>query len=789
MDHTLRASGTGISQTQGFRMTTTTLTFDSAQTEFQTGTHELLASRDRLYRELERMARLHDFNRQAVRAPLSEPLPLLVAQAIQDIFEAEIGAIWHIERLSPDTLPAFAMSGGPEPTEAIQSMGRALLEGTALSGRQTAWMLSAPELAALRPTLHLTQAVACPCFDAAERLVAVLLAGHTDAATDLYEPLEPELCSTLTLLGQQTAALLESRKERQLLNRKIQTLQASEERLGLVLRGSKDGWWDINLKDLNIFFSERWWTMLGHAPGSVPADPLAWQALVHPDDLAHVNVVLARAMKGESGECEAEFRVRHQDGHYLHVLARATVGCDEHGKPCRFTGSMIDMTERKHAEDQMRKLAFFDPLTGLPNRRMMLDRLQQALSQSSRTKRHGAVLMLDLDRFKQLNDSRGHEVGDLLLKQVGDRLKASVREHDTVARMGGDEYIVILQHLESSPAEACNDALAFGQKLLQVLSAPYYLEGPDIACDIGVSIGIALFRGRESADHLLRQADVALYRAKDSGRRTVRLFDAEAQRQVDARFAIEDNLRKALGSNEFHLDYQPMVDAVGNVVGAEALLRWTPSQGPGKGAAVAPCDFIPLAEETGLILPIGRWVMGAACRQLALWQQAPETANLMLSVNVSARQFREAEFVEDVKAALATSGANPAGLKIEVTEAAVMSGELQALTCMHSLKELGVKLSLDDFGTGYSSLAYLTRLPLDEIKIDRSFVRDVPAETGDLAIVHAILAMSRSLDLAVVAEGVETRQQFNMLADQGCLLFQGYLFGHPSAAGRVMNKH
>jgi len=774
---------------QGFRMTFAHPIPAPVHTEFQTPERELLRRCERLQRDAERMSRLHSFVRHAVSAPASQPLPMLVAQGLQSVLGAETGAIWLADGQAADTSPDFAMVGGPHPTKALQQVGRALLEGTALSGRQTAWMLSGPELAALRPTLNLTQAVACPCLDTANRLVAVLLAGQTEPAASLHEPLEAEVCNVMTVLGQQTAALLENRKESHLLNRKLQMLQVSEERMGLVLQGSKDGWWDINLKDLNIFFSERWWTLLGLTPGDLPADPLAWKALVHPDDLEKVNVALARAMKAHGGDCEMEFRVRHRSGHYMQVLARAKVERDEQGKPSRFTGSIIDLTERLHAEEQMRKLAFFDPLTGLPNRRMMLERLKHTLSHSSRSKRHGAVLMLDLDRFKQLNDSRGHEVGDILLKQVGQRLKASVREHDTVARMGGDEYIVILEHLDNNSADAANQALAFGQKLIQVLGAPYFLEGPDLASDIGVSIGIALFQGREPSDLLLRQADVALYRAKDAGRGTACLFDAEVQRQVDARFAIEDNLRKALSANEFHLEYQPMVNASGSVVGAEAFLRWTPTRGPGKGAAVAPNDFIPLAEETGLILPIGRWVIGAACRQLALWQQSPETANLILSVNVSARQFRDAEFVDDVKAALANSGANPAGLKIEVTESAVMSGELQALACMRSLKDLGIKLSLDDFGTGYSSLAYLTQLPLDEIKIDRSFVREAPTPNGGLAIVHAILAMSRSLDLAVVAEGVETRQQFNMLAGEGCALFQGYLFGHPSAAGQVMNKH
>ena len=282
---------------------------------------------------------------------------------------------------------------------------------------------------------------------------------------------------------------------------------------------------------------------------------------------------------------------------------------------------------------------------------------------------------------------------------------------------------------------------------------------------------------------------MALYRAKDAGRHTVRMFDEAAQRQVDARLAMEDGLRRALNSNEFHLDYQPLVDVAGQVIGAEALLRWTPAEGVGSGLTVPPNEFIPLAETNGLILPIGRWVIAAACRQLAQWQAAPETANLVLSVNVSARQFQDVAFVNDVRDALALSGAHPTGLKIELTEAVVMGNESHTLDCMNRLKALGVKLSLDDFGTGYSSLARLQRLPLDEIKIDRSFVCSGPPGGTDALIVSAILAMSRSLDLSVVAEGVETQQQLDQLTTQGCTLFQGYLFGSPSIAGRVMAPH
>ena len=742
-----------------------------------------------IQRELARMAQLLDFSRSAFGLPLSEPLPPLVAQAVQTVCQSAVGVFWQTRQLATDTSPVFAAVGQADSSEWLSQLGITLLADARRKGRHTAWELSDTELAAISPACQLAGAVAFPCCDSHGQVVAVLLAGHTRPVCDVDAAHPHDQCSALSLLGKHVTAVLENRKERQVLAREALHARAAEERHSLVLRSSGIGWWNIELQDLHAQFSDTWWTMLGREPHAAPFDPGAWGTLVHPEDLERVTAVLTRALRGTDRQCESEFRVQHSAGHYLHVLARASIVRDARGHPTRFAGTLVDLTDHKKAEDQMRKLAFFDPLTNLPNRRMMLDRLHINLKQSSRTHRHGALMVLDLDRFKHLNDTRGHDVGDVLLKQVGERLTASVRECDTVARLGGDEYVVILAHLDTHAGKAAKDAIAFGNKLLHILGAPYFLEGPDLPFSMGTSVGITLFNGTEAADTLLRQADVALYRAKDAGRHTVRMFDEAAQRQVDARLAMEDGLRRALNSNEFHLDYQPLVDVAGQVIGAEALLRWTPAEGVGSGLTVPPNEFIPLAETNGLILPIGRWVIAAACRQLAQWQAAPETASLVLSVNVSARQFQDVAFVDDVRDALALSGAHPTGLKIELTEAVVMGNEAQTLDCMNRLKALGVKLSLDDFGTGYSSLACLQRLPLDEIKIDRSFVGNGPPGDTDSLIVSAILAMSRSLDLSVVAEGVETQQQFDQLTTQGCTLFQGYLFGSPSIAGRVMAPH
>jgi diguanylate cyclase (GGDEF)-like protein len=747
------------------------------------------ASHHAIQTEVTGMACLLDFSLKAFSLPLFDHLPPLVAKAVQTLCQSDIGAVWHTRYMATDTSPTLAMVGHTAPTDLLEQTGAALLADIVRKGQRAAWELSDSELTAISPVCRLARAFACPCSDRSGHVVAVLLAGFTQAVCDSGTEQPLDICTALSLLGQQVAVVLENRKERHLLAREARNARAVQERQSLVLRDSGIGWWNIQLQDLHAQFSDTWWTMLGREPLATPFDPGAWGKWVHPEDLERVTAVLTQAFRGTDSQCESYFRVHHSAGHYLHVLARASIVRDAHGKPTKFAGTLVDLTDCKKAEDQMRTLAFFDPLTNLPNRRMMLDRLLNSLKQSSRTKRHGALMVLDLDRFKQLNDTRGHDVGDRLLKQVGDRLTASVRECDTVARLGGDEYIVILAHLDSDSGKAASNAIAFGNKLLQILGDPYYLEGPDLPLRMGTSMGIALFNGKEAADTLLRQADVALYRAKDAGRHTVRLFDEAAQRQVDARQAMEDGLRRALNSEEFHLDYQPLVDATGHVMGAEALLRWTPAEGLGCGLTVPPNEFIPLAETNGLILPIGRWVISAACRQLALWQSAPDTANLVLSINVSARQFQDVAFVDDVRDALHQSGAHPSGLKIELTEAVVMADESQTLDCMNRLKALGVKLSLDDFGTGYSSLARLQKLPLDEIKIDRSFVGNGSFDDTDTLIVSAILAMSRSLDLSVVAEGVETRQQFDRLTTQGCTLFQGYLFGSPSLAGHVMTQH
>ncbi|WP_245901298.1 GGDEF and EAL domain-containing protein [Simplicispira suum] len=451
------------------------------------------------------------------------------------------------------------------------------------------------------------------------------------------------------------------------------------------------------------------------------------------------------------------------------------------GEITHYVSTQMDISERKAAEDEIRTLAYYDALTGLPNRRLMSDRLQRSLANSQTGGLGGALLVVDLDNFKDLNDTLGHDTGDELLRQVAERLEQCGRRSDTVARLGGDEFAMLLEGLSTDRAQAARQAEAVARTVLEMLGKVFVLDGR--VHHTSCSVGIALYvDAAGSVEELLKRGDLAMYEAKAQGRNTLCFFDLRTQEAVAKRTALEADMREALVQKQFVLHYQAQVEAGGKLVGAEVLVRW---RHPVRGW-IYPDDFIGIAEATGLIVPLGAWILRSACVELARWAGHPDTEPLTLAVNVSARQFRHIGFVEELLTVLRETGANPARLKLELTESLLLDDAEGAIERMTQVRAHGVRFSLDDFGTGYSSLSYLKRLPLDQLKIDQSFVRDILVNANDAAIARTIVSLAHSMDLRVIAEGVETEEQRALLADFGCHTWQGYLFGRPAAVQEML---
>ncbi|MEI2615901.1 MAG: EAL domain-containing protein [Methylotenera sp.] len=475
------------------------------------------------------------------------------------------------------------------------------------------------------------------------------------------------------------------------------------------------------------------------------------------------------------GIWKGEMWDRGKNGEIYSKIATISAVRNDKNETVQYIAAFTDNTAHKKAENEIYRLAFYDALTGLPNRRLLLDRLSVALSASARNQKYGALIFLDLDNFKTLNDTLGHYFGDMLLVEVAKRLKMSVREMDTVARLGGDEFVVLLEDLDADLQEASRKVAQIAEKLRVKIATPYQLN--ENTRHSSPSIGVCMFyRNQVSVDDLLKYADMAMYQAKNAGRNRVRFFDPHMQQVVETRALMEADLRSAITDKQLSLFYQVQLDQTMQPVGAEALLRW---QHPTRGF-VSPVDFIQIAEESSLILEIGDWVLETACRELARWSQHEKTRHLVLAINISAQQFMQTDFVEHVAEAVKAHQINPACLKLELTESVALGGLDVVVTKMLALKHgIGVTLSLDDFGTGYSSLSYLKKLPFNQIKIDRSFVRDMLTDTSDAMMVKNIIDMTHNFGMQVIAEGVETEQQLALLREYGCLSYQGYLFSKP----------
>ncbi len=603
-------------------------------------------------------------------------------------------------------------------------------------------------------------------------MVVIFLAAVMLSARYLHEMLEVSIRLGLTqgrLAGQleqardTTKAALAERK------RAEATMEASEQRSRIILQHSPTGILHYDNDLVVTYCNDRIVQMLHLSREQLLGCDM--KALADP----RVLPALSAAIEGKEGAYEGELVVSRSGTRVWVTMSciafHSDAGIDEGG-----IAFIEDITERRRTEDEIRNLAYYDPLTRLPNRRLMLDRLGQAMTASNRSLEFGALMILDLDHFKSINDTQGHDTGDRLLLEVAQRLTACLRQGDTVARLGGDEYVVVLEGLGDTEQVAATRAESVAEKIRLAINLPYVLGGDKAEYFNTTSVGVTLFCGQgEMAETLLKQADLALYQAKGAGRNTIRFFNPAMQLAIETRTSLTAALRRGLEKGEFLLHYQPQVDRNGRLIGAEALLRWVSAE----HGLISPAQFIPLAEESGLILTMGQWVLDTACAQLKTWARDLHMRDLRLSVNVSARQFHQPEFVRAVRQSLLASGADPARLKLELTESVVLDNVDTVVSRMRQMNALGVGFALDDFGIGYSSLSYLKRLPLDQVKIDQTFVRDIPGDPNDTAIVRAILAMSHSLGLEVVAEGVETEEQRKFLALHDCHAYQGYLFGRP----------
>jgi diguanylate cyclase (GGDEF)-like protein/PAS domain S-box-containing protein len=554
-----------------------------------------------------------------------------------------------------------------------------------------------------------------------------------------------------------------------------ETLRQSEERYALAAHGANDGLWDWDVASGRVYLSARWKSMLGHEEAEIAPHVDAWFSRVHEDDLPGLKEALEAQVGGGKTHIQHEYRMIHKDGRHVWVLCRGIVLFDDGGNPVRVAGSQTDITASKVAEEQLRRNALHDALTGLPNRALLMDRLEQSIARAQRTTdARFAVLFLDLDHFKTLNDSLGHLAGDQLLVQIAHRLGECLRSTDTVARLGGDEFAIIVADLENDETAA-----NIAERIQEALGEPFELEGHRVFTSASVGITLSSEKYKRAAD-FLRDADTAMYRAKSQGRARHQLFDGHMHEQAMERLSVEAGMRRALERGELVLYYQPIVSLeTGAIGGVEALIRWNhPERG-----LLMPSDFLAVAEESGLIVPISEWVLRSACEQASHWNKLRP---IRISVNMPPQQLRHPAFVKLISDNLRRSALSPSAIGLELVESSLIENREAIVENLQQLRAMGVYIAVDDFGTGYSSLSYLKRLPIDALKIDRSFTQGIPDDVNDTAISTTIIAMARSLNLHVVAEGVETQEQADFLRVHGCHTAQGYLFSRPLPAAECL---
>lgn len=557
--------------------------------------------------------------------------------------------------------------------------------------------------------------------------------------------------------------------------RNLETLRRREERYSLAIRGANDGLWDWDLVTDRIYLDPRWKAMLGYADDQVGDGPDEWFSRIHPHDAERVRAEVSAHLSGRTPHLQTEHRMRHDDGSYRWVLTRGLAVRDAQGRAIRAAGSQCDITRRKAAEERLLHDALHDTLTGLPNRALFIDRLGRALHWTRRRRDYRfAVLFLDLDGFMVINDRLGHQTGDQLLIALSRRLARCIRQGDTVARLGDDEFVILVDDIDGP-----DDATQLAERILVELSVPFELDGRDWATTARVGIVLS-DPAYEYAEDLLRDADIAMYQAGSRGKASYVTFEPDMQTRALSRLRLEADLRNSMSRQEFLLHYQPVVSLkTGRVAGFEALIRWLhPERG-----LVRPDDFIPVAEETTLILPLGLWVLREAADRLRRWQSDHRSSPpLSMSINLSCRQFFRHDLAYQIERLLLETGLDARCLRVEIPESVLMERVEPACAALSRLKALGIRLAIDDFGKGYSSLSYLHLFPCDTLKLDRSFIERIGAGGEDAEIVRTITSLARIMGMDVIAEGVETRRQLDVLRDLGCHFAQGYFFSRPGSA-------
>ena len=735
---------------------------------------ELIAVRTRLDRQIAQLTRLNKLSNTLLSQQLGGAGLETFAETIPDVLDMAIGVVWELAGHAVRGMAAFGLDLD-DPV--WQELGLELLHRLESSGLRQAVRLETASVPLLADS-QLCDVLICRCVNSEGLCIGVVMAANTVTLAGMFDPISDESLTVLTQVAERFAAHLDSRRSHELLDQRLQQLKESEERLQRVLQGTNDGWWDWDLSSDQCLVSRRWIEMLGGACDGPQLRQGFWLERIHPAERQAFEHSLRQTLAG-SGEptLEQEVQLLRDDSSSLPVLVRGTASRNDLGEAIRFSGTILDLTERKRHEAAVHRLAYYDALTDLPNRRGLMEELPRAISSCQAVDQRLAVLMIDLDGFKKLNDTHGHAAGDQMLYVVGQRLRQGVRSADLVARLGGDEFVVVLDSIGQALEGAQLAAQRVAQGLLERLSRPYELE-------VGIShhsasIGVAVLDQRSAtAEALMQHADVALYEAKGSGRALVRVFDPDMQLLVTQRAQLEQELRAGLAHGELGLHVQGIVDPCANLCGAEALLRW-PQQGR---AWVPPDHFIPVAEESGLIQQLGDWSLAQIATLLRSWE-GTMPPDFRISINLSSSQFLHPDFEDRMLQRLSTYAISSQRLKLEITEATVLDDLSKAAERMNRLRDHGLEFSLDDFGTGYSSISYLRQLPLAEVKIDKSYVRDFLHNRSDAAVLRAVLDLCHSLEISVVAEGIETEEQWRQLRADGCDRFQGFLFSRPKEPG------